>query len=81
MAVERKLWTPDERLNYLYGMVQVDEKDLVLDFWQDAFTKSNHRFINVLKSRHRLFLCFCIKRYGQGDGPEQNKIYQAVYII
>lgn len=73
MAVERKLWTPDERLNYLYGMVQVDEKDLVLDFWQDAFTKSNHRFINVLKSRRTGF-SFVSALKGMGKAMDPNRI-------
>jgi phage FluMu gp28-like protein len=46
-----KVWTPDERLRYIYGMIQVDMKSITLDFYQDALIRSNAVFTAVLKAR------------------------------
>lgn len=45
------LLTPDERLMWAYSFVKFDEKPIFLDFWQDAFLKSNSRFTAINKSR------------------------------
>lgn len=49
------LWTPDEKLNYIYAFYKFDNKDVVLDFWQDDFIKDRSRFIALLKSRQTGF--------------------------
>ena len=45
------LLTPDERLMWAYSFVKFDDKPIFLDFWQDAFLKSNSRFTAINKSR------------------------------
>lgn len=50
-----KLWTPEERLNYVYAFIKHDNKDIELDFWQDDFIKNKSRFISLLKSRQTGF--------------------------
>ena len=45
------MFTKDERLLYAYTYIQFQQKDLLLDFWQDAYIKSKARFIAIVKSR------------------------------
>lgn len=45
------MFTKDERLLYAYTYIQFQQKDLLLDFWQDAYIKSFARFIAIVKSR------------------------------
>lgn len=53
------MFTPDERLRYIYAYTQFEKdgkiQDVTLDFWQDEFIKSTNRFICVLKSRRTGF--------------------------
>lgn len=49
------LWTPEEKLNYVYAFMQYDHKDMELDFWQDDFIKNRNRYICLLKSRQTGF--------------------------
>jgi len=51
MAVIGKVWTPDERLNYIYSMIKVDMKNIELDFYQDELIRSNAKYISILKAR------------------------------
>ena len=50
-----ELWTPDEKLNYIYAFMKYDNKDIELDFWQDDFIQNRSRFISLLKSRQTGF--------------------------
>lgn len=50
-----ELWTPEEKLNYIYAFMKYDNKDITLDFWQDDYIKNRHRFISLLKSRQTGF--------------------------
>ena len=50
-----ELWTPEEKLNYIYAFMKYDNKDIELDFWQDDFIKNKSRFISLLKSRQTGF--------------------------
>lgn len=50
-----KLWTPEEKLNYVYAFMKYDQKDIELDFWQDDFIKNRNRYICLLKSRQTGF--------------------------
>jgi phage FluMu gp28-like protein len=45
------MFTKDERLLFAYTYMQFQQKDLLLDFWQDAYIKSFARFIAIVKSR------------------------------
>ena len=45
------MFSKDERLLYAYTYIQFQQKDLLLDFWQDAYIKSMARFIAIVKSR------------------------------
>ena len=45
------MFTKEERLLYAYTYVQFQQKDLLLDFWQDAYIRSMARFIAIVKSR------------------------------
>ncbi|MGL4981692.1 MAG: hypothetical protein ACRC4W_02330 [Treponemataceae bacterium] len=45
------LWSPDEKLNYIYAFMQYNNSPLHLDFWQDDFIKSKKKYICILKSR------------------------------
>ena len=45
------MFTKDERLLFAYTYMQFQQKDLLLDFWQDAYIKSMARFIAIVKSR------------------------------
>ena len=45
------LWTPDEKLNYVYAFMKYNNEPINLDFWQDDFIKNTSRFSSVLKSR------------------------------
>ena len=45
------MFTKDERLLYAYTYIQFQQKDLLLDFWQDAYIRSMARFIAIVKSR------------------------------
>ena len=45
------MFTKDERLLYAYTYIQFQQKDLLLDFWQDAYIKSMARFVAIVKSR------------------------------
>lgn len=49
------LWTPDEKLNYIYAFMKFENKDITLDFWQDDFIRNRSRFIILLKSRQTGF--------------------------
>jgi phage FluMu gp28-like protein len=51
MALIGTVWTPEERLNYIYGMMKVDMKDIELDFYQDAIIRSNYVYTGILKAR------------------------------
>jgi phage FluMu gp28-like protein len=55
MAVTGKLWTPEERLNYIDAFIKVDGKDIDLDFWQEKFVKANYKYSCILKSRRTGF--------------------------
>lgn len=50
-----ELWTPEEKLNYIYAFMKYDNKDIELDFWQDDFIQNRSRFISLLKSRQTGF--------------------------
>lgn len=50
-----ELWTPEEKLNYIYAFMKYDNQDIELDFWQDDFIKNRSRFICLLKSRQTGF--------------------------
>ena len=45
------MFSKDERLLYAYTYIQFQQKDLLLDFWQDAYIRSMARFIAIVKSR------------------------------
>lgn len=49
------LWTPEEKLNYIYAFFKFDNKDVTLDFWQDDYIRNRSRFIALLKSRQTGF--------------------------
>ncbi len=49
------IWTPEERLNYIYAFMKYQNEDLYLDFWQDAFIRSKSKFTVLLKSRQTGF--------------------------
>ncbi len=49
------LWTPDEKLKYIYGFIKYNDKDLALDLWQETFLKDESRFTCLLKSRQTGF--------------------------
>ena len=49
------LWTPEEKLNYVYAFMKYDHKDIELDFWQDDFIRNRNRYICPLKSRQTGF--------------------------
>lgn len=49
------LWTPEEKLNYVYAFIKYDQKDIELDFWQDDFIRNRNRYISLLKSRQTGF--------------------------
>lgn len=49
------LWTPEEKLNYVYAFMKYDHKDIELDFWQDDFIRNRNRYISLLKSRQTGF--------------------------
>jgi phage FluMu gp28-like protein len=51
MAIIGKVWTPDERLNYIYNMIKTDLKSIELDFYQDELIRSNAKFLAILKAR------------------------------
>ena len=50
-----ELWTPEEKLNYVYAFMKYDHKDIELDFWQDDFIMNRNRYISLLKSRQTGF--------------------------
>ena len=45
------MFSPEERLKFAYTFMQFQRKDLLLDFWQDAYVRSTSRFISIVKSR------------------------------
>lgn len=45
------MFSKDERLLFAYTYFQFQQKDLLLDIWQDAYLMSMARFIGVVKSR------------------------------
>ena len=49
------LWTPEEKLNYVYAFMKYNNQDVTLDFWQDDFIMNRSRFISLLKSRQTGF--------------------------
>lgn len=49
------LWTPEEKLNYVYAFMKYDNRDVELDFWQDDFIRNRSRYICLLKSRQTGF--------------------------
>ena len=50
-----KLWTPEEKLNYVYAFIKYHGESLTLDFWQDDFILNRSRYICLLKSRQTGF--------------------------
>ena len=50
-----ELWTPEEKLNYVYAFMKYNNQDVILDFWQDDFIMNRSRFISLLKSRQTGF--------------------------
>lgn len=50
-----ELWTPDEKLRYIYAFMRFSGTDISLDFWQDDYIKNKSRFIALLKSRQTGF--------------------------
>lgn len=50
-----KLWTPEEKLNYVYAFMKYHGESLTLDFWQDDFILNRSRYICLLKSRQTGF--------------------------
>ena len=50
-----KLWTPGEKLNYVYAFIKYHGESLTLDFWQDDFILNRNRYICLLKSRQTGF--------------------------
>jgi len=50
-----KLWTPEEKLNYVYAFMKYHGESLTLDFWQDDFILNRNRYICLLKSRQTGF--------------------------
>lgn len=53
------MFSKDERLLYAYTYVQFQQKDLLLDFWQDAYIRSFARFIAIVKSRRVGYSFIC----------------------
>jgi len=53
--MEKRLRTPDERLNYADAFIQVDMKPLDLDFWQEDFIKDTSAYSLTTKSRRTGF--------------------------
>lgn len=51
MAIIGDVWTPDQRLKYIYSMIKVDMKGIELDFYQDALIRSNDKYMVILKAR------------------------------
>lgn len=49
------LWTPEEKLNYVYAFMKYHGEPITLDFWQDDFIKNRNRYICLLKSRQTGF--------------------------
>jgi phage FluMu gp28-like protein len=49
------LFTPEERLNDVDAFVQVDQKPIDLDFWQEAFLMDKGKYSITLKSRRTGF--------------------------
>ena len=45
------MFSKEERLLYAYTYMQFQQKDLLLDFWQDSYIRSMARFIALVKSR------------------------------
>lgn len=45
------MFSRDERLLFAYTYFQFQQKDLLLDFWQDEYIKSMARFTAIVKSR------------------------------
>lgn len=45
------MFSKEERLLFAYTYMQFQQKDLLLDFWQDAYIRSMARFIAIVKSR------------------------------
>jgi phage FluMu gp28-like protein len=54
-VTKRRLFTPEERLNYADAFVQVDQKPIDLDFWQEAFLIDASKYSVTLKSRRTGF--------------------------
>ena len=53
--MESKLFTPEERLNYIDSFIKVDQKSIDLDFWQQDHIRDTHKYSEVLKSRRTGF--------------------------
>lgn len=45
------MFSPEERLKYIFTFMKFQENDLELDFWQNDFVRSTSRFIIINKSR------------------------------
>ena len=58
------LWTPEEKLNYVYAFMKYNNQDVTLDFWQDDFIMNRSRFISLLKSRQTGY-------YTKADGKKK----------
>lgn len=50
-----RLWTPEEKLNYVYAFMRYHGEPITLDFWQDDFILNRNRYICLLKSRQTGF--------------------------
>lgn len=50
-----KLFSPEERLNYVEAFIKLNEKAINLDFWQARFLQDTSKFSVLLKSRRTGF--------------------------
>jgi phage FluMu gp28-like protein len=55
MSTEPRLFTPEERLNFIDSFIQVDQKPIDLDFWQQDHIRDINKYSEVLKSRRTGF--------------------------
>jgi len=55
MSGEPRLFSPEERLNYIDSFIKVDQKPIDLDFWQQDHIRDIHKYSEVLKSRRTGF--------------------------
>jgi phage FluMu gp28-like protein len=53
--MEKKLRSPEERLNFADAFIKVDQKPIDLDFWQESFIQDTSKYSITLKSRRTGF--------------------------